>query len=83
MIPGRMPNDPAAWTGRGGDGDPTIAPFTADHTPNPGATTSITDELTGVPREAPAPTGGGGGVNDQTIAPEVTAADAGLVSSPA
>ncbi|MBP7775858.1 MAG: protein kinase [Acidobacteria bacterium] len=78
-----MPNDPAAWTGRGGDGDPTIAPFTADHTPNPGATTSITDELTGVPRQNPAPTGGGGDADDdRTIAPEVTAADAALTMAP-
>ncbi|MEP7118621.1 MAG: serine/threonine-protein kinase, partial [Acidobacteriota bacterium] len=37
-----MPIEPAAGAGAGGDFDPTIAPFTADHTPNPSTTTSIT-----------------------------------------
>lgn len=37
-----MPGNPGAAAG-GGDGiDPTIAPFTADHTPQPGSTTSVT-----------------------------------------
>jgi len=37
-----MPIDPVTAAGGGGDFDPTIAPFTADHTPEPGSTTSIT-----------------------------------------
>ena len=44
MIRGRMPIDPQARFGRGGE-DPGIPPFTADHTPDPGSTTSITGEL--------------------------------------
>ncbi len=46
MILGRMPIDPEVRFGRGG-GDPSIPPFTADHTPDPGSTTSITGDLTG------------------------------------
>jgi tetratricopeptide (TPR) repeat protein len=48
MILGRMPIDPEVRFGRGG-GDPSIPPFTADHTPDPGSTTSITGDLTGLP----------------------------------
>ncbi len=48
MIRGRMPIDPEVRFGRGGE-DPGIPPFATDHTPNPGATTSITGELTGLP----------------------------------
>ncbi len=39
-----MPNDPDALTGLGEDAPP-LPPFTADRTPQPSATTSITDAL--------------------------------------
>ncbi len=39
-----MPNDPDALTGLGEDA-PSLLPFTADRTPQPSATTSITDAL--------------------------------------
>lgn len=37
-----MPVNPGAAAGGGGGIEPTIAPFAADHTPQPGSTTSIT-----------------------------------------
>ncbi|MEZ5421236.1 MAG: protein kinase [Vicinamibacterales bacterium] len=78
-----MPIEPAAGTGPAGHGEPAIAPFSADHTPNPGATTSITGELTGVSRET-----GPGGADDgdparhETVAPDVTSADTALTMAP-
>jgi tetratricopeptide (TPR) repeat protein len=39
-----MPIDPRAATGGAGDFEPTIAPFTADRTPDPGITTSPGDD---------------------------------------
>jgi eukaryotic-like serine/threonine-protein kinase len=56
-----MPIDPGAAAGGGGDFDPTIAPFTADHTPQPGSTTSITGLGTDL--------GLGAADGDRTIAP--------------
>lgn len=73
MIPGSMSIDPAARFGEGG-GDPSIPPFTADHTPDPGSTTSITGELTGLPPR---------GEPETSIIPEVTSPDAALTMAPA
>ena len=67
MIPGRMPIDPEVRSGRGG-GDPSIPPFTADHTPDPGSTTSITGELTGLPPSGEPETSLGALLNDMTAA---------------
>ena len=63
-----MPIDPGAAAGGGGDFDPTIAPFTADHTPQPQDTTgSFTDaDFTLAPHAADA---------DRTIAPAVADPD--------
>jgi tetratricopeptide (TPR) repeat protein len=70
-----MPNDPDALTGLGGELDPSLPPFTADHTPQPSATTSITDALPlgGVTRSA---------ADDETRAP-MAARGPGSVAPPA
>ena len=71
-----MSIDPEVRFGRGGDGGPGIPPFTADHTPDPGSTTSITGELTGPP-PGPEPE------PETSLRPEVTAPSAALTFAPA
>ena len=67
-----MSIDPEGRLGRGGDVGPGLPPFTADHTPNPGATTSITGELTGLPPSGEPETSLGAAL------PEVTSPSAAL-----
>ena len=73
-----MPIDPGAATGGGGEVEPTIAPFTADHTPEPGSTTSITgfDGVFGLgPADADRTFAPAAADPDQTFAPNAADPD--------